>query len=43
MGMIRDDKPHEYADVVARHPELRGVYDGLLDLIRQHGMPRIGR
>jgi hypothetical protein len=36
-------KPNKYADVIARYPELKSAYDKLLDLIIEHGMPKLGR
>lgn len=36
-------KSDEYADVIARYPELRFAHNELLDLIIHHGMPKLGR
>lgn len=36
-------EPNEYLEVLAEHPGLRPVYDHMLDLIREYGVPKIGR
>ena len=35
--------PYDYEKVIACYPELRFVYDDLLDLIIKHGIPKLGR
>jgi len=36
-------RPSKYVDIISQYPELQFAYDELLDLIIQHGMPKIGR
>ena len=36
-------EPDEYLEAIAKYPDLRPVYDHMLDLIREYGVPKLGR
>lgn len=36
-------EPNEYFEVLEKHPDLRPVFDHMLDLIGQYGVPKLGR
>ena len=39
----RPYEPDEYLEMIENYPDLRSVHDYYLDLIREYGVPKLGR